>query len=461
MDTSVIWKPQPKQIEFMRRTEDEVLYGGAAGGGKSDALVVEALRQVHIPHYRALILRKSFRELSTLIDKTRMYYPLAYPGAKYNGTEHVWTFPSGAKIRFGSMYSKRDMHKYQGLNFDFIGIDELTHFTYEEFEEIRSRNRPQGEGTRVYMRMTCNPGGIGHAWVKQRYVAGKEPLRTYERKVLVNGTEYRITSCFVPATVFDNDALLQNDPYYVARLATMPEAKKKALLFGDWDSFSGQVFGEFRDCPEHYMDRKYTHVIAPFDIPPSWRRYRSFDFGYSKPFSVAWWAADRDGRLYRYRELYGCTGEPDKGVAWDPDRIAEKIREIEDKYEPDRRSILGVADPAIWDDSRGSQGSIVHQMERHGITWEKGKHDRMAGKMQLHRRLAFDENGLPGMYVFDTCKAFIRTVPSLVYSELDVEDVDTKGEDHVYDESRYLLMLNPMEETVKAAPKPYVYHPLE
>lgn len=456
---NVIWKPQAKQFQFMSRPEDEVLYGGAAGGGKSDALVIEALRQVDNTDYRALIVRKSFPELSTLIDKTEKYYKRAFPKAKYNAQNHVWTFPSGAKIFFGSMYTKRDINKYQGQNYDFIGIDELTHFTYEEFEALRSRNRPQGEGTRVYMRMTCNPGGIGHAWVKERYIAGKEPLRTYSQKVNIEGTEYELTSCFVPATVFDNNELLKNDPYYVARLGTLPEAKKKALLYGDWESFSGQVFGEFKDSPEHYLDRKFTHVIEPFKIPDTWRRYRSFDFGYSRPYSVAWWAADNDGRLYRYRELYGCTGEPNAGVREDPARIAERIREIEDKYERGH-SFYGVADPAIWDDSRGSQGSIVRQMERFGIVWEKGNHDRIAGKMQLHRRLQFDGQGFPGIYVFNTCKAFIRTVPSLVYSELDVEDVDTNCEDHVYDETRYALMLNPMELPPEAVRRPYEYNPL-
>ena len=456
----VLWKPQDKQIAFMERTEDEVLYGGAAGGGKSEALVIEALRQVDIPHYRGLIVRKSFPELSALIDKTYSYYPVAVPGAKYNSQNHVWTFPSGAKIYFGSMYTAKDKNKYQGRNFDFIGIDELTHFTYDEFEALRARNRPQGPGTKVYMRMTCNPGGIGHGWVKERYIAGKEPYRTYVRKVEVEGSVYELSSCFIPATVFDNQKLVENDPYYVARLATLPEAQKKAMLYGDWDSFSGQVFTEFRDDASHYQDRKFTHVIEPFDIPKHWRRYRSFDWGFTKPFSVGWWAADNDGRLYRYRELYGCTDTPNTGVEWNIDVVARKIREIEDKYEYDRNSIVGVADPAIWDKSRGTEGSIVNQMERAGVYWEKGKHNRIAGKMQLHRRFAFDKNGRPMIYVFNNCRAFIRTVPALIYSQYDVEDVDTNCEDHVYDEVRYMCMVNPLDVPVAKGVQAYEYNPL-
>ena len=457
----VLWKPQDKQIAFMERTEDEVLYGGAAGGGKSEALVIEALRQVDIPHYRALIVRKSFPELSALIDKTYSYYPVAVPGAKYNSQNHVWTFPSGAKIYFGSMYTAKDKHKYQGRNFDFIGIDELTHFTYDEFEALRARNRPQGPGTKVYMRMTCNPGGVGHGWVKERYIAGKEPYRTYVRKVEVEGSVYELSSCFIPATVFDNQRLMENDPYYVARLATLPEAQKKAMLYGDWDSFSGQVFTEFRDDASHYQDRKFTHVIEPFEVPKFWRRYRSFDWGYSRPFSVGWWACDNDGRLYRYRELFGETDTPNEGVKWSPDVVARKIREIEDKYEYDRNSIIGYADPSIWDKSRGTDGSIINQMERAGVYWEKGNNNRIAGKMQLHRRFAFDKNGVPMLYVFNTCRAFIRTIPALIYDEHDVEDIDTRTNDHVYDETRYMLMHNPIAIPTKVARPGYRFNPLD
>lgn len=457
MAKNVIWTPQPKQAIFMSRFEDEALYGGAAGGGKSDSLIMEATRQVDIPYYRGLIVRRTFPQLEDLIGKSLRLYPRAFPGAKYNDSKHVWHFPSGAVIIFGSMPHEKDKYNFQGKPYDFIGMDELTQFTFEMYDYlVHSRNRPNGPGTRVYARFTANPGGVGHGWVKERFITAAPPGTTIWRRVKVDtptGTVEKWSSrVFIQSTVFDNKILLQNDPDYITRLASMPEANRNALLYGDWDSFSGQVFVEWRNDPSHYQDRRFTHVIAPFRVPDTWAIWRAFDWGYSRPFSVGWYAVDHDKRLYRIRELYGCTGTPNTGVKWEPAKVAAEIRRIEGE-DPNLKgkTIHGIADPAIFNDS-GTE-SVESIMSRCGVYWSPGDHDRIAGKMQIHHRLAFDDNGIPLLYVFNTCKHFIRTVPNLVYDETDVEDVDTDGEDHIYDELRYVCMEYPI------APRPQIIKP--
>lgn len=448
----------------MVRPEDEGLYGGAAGGGKSDALVIEATRQVHIPHYKGLILRKTFPQLTELIEKSLRYYSVAFPDARYNASEHTWHFKSGAKIVFGSMQHSKDKLNYQGKAYDFIAFDELTHFTYDEYIYLSSRNRANGSGTRVYMRSTANPGGIGHGWVKERFITAAEPMTTIWEAVDIENqgvkeTRYR-SRIFVPSSVFDNKKLLENDPNYLTRLASLPEAEKKALLYGDWDSYSGQYFAEWRDNPEHYDDRQWTHVINPFKIPNHWKIYRSFDWGYNKPFSCGWWAVDTDGVAYRILELYGCTKTPNQGLKWNAKQVFEEIARIEREHEWLKdKNITGVADPAIFSADGGE--SIAETAQRCKVYFQPGDHQRIPGWMQLHYRLSFDDNGFPMMYIFKNCKAFIRTVPTLIYDDHKVEDLDTEGEDHIADETRYFCMMRPITPRVKEIKEIPMHDPLD
>lgn len=462
--SEVVWRPQPKQQVFMSRPEYEALYGGAAGGGKSEALVIEATRQVDIPHYKGLIIRKTFPQLSELIDKSLKYYPKAFPNAKYNASNHTWTFPSGAKIIFGSMHTTQAKIQYQGQAYDFIAFDELTHFTYDEYIYLTSRNRPNGSGTRCYIRATANPGGIGHGWVKDRFITAAPPMTTIWEDVVIHHPDGRSETrrqsrIFVPSTVFDNEILLQNDPDYLARLAAMPEAERNALLYGDWDSYSGQYFPEFRNDPAHYDDRRWTHVINPLpDIPDGWTIYRSFDWGYHRPFSAGWWAVDYDGVAYRILEWYGCKQTPNTGIRMIPHEVFKEIHRIECEHRWLKgKKIIGVADPSIWNAQTGE--SIADAAAKHGVYFMKGDNERLAGWMQMHYRLAFDENGYPMMYVFNNCKAFIRTIPALVHDEHRVEDLDTDGEDHVADDTRYFCQCRPITPRAHTPPDKYNVSP--
>jgi len=448
---SDIWRPQPKQIIALRCWQDEALYGGSAGGGKTDYLLMDALRQIEIPNYKGVIVRKTFPQLKEVIERSRVLYKQICPTATYNGTDHQWHFPSGSSISFKQVRSSSYVTDWQGQSYDFLGVDELTHLTLQEYLYLLSRNRPSGGGTKTYVRCTANPGGVGHGWVKARWHIGtKPPNTTIWTKSKVRDPDGNIheiirSKIFIPATVFDNKALLDNNPGYLATLDQLPQAERDALLYGSWDSFSGQVFGEFKDDTSHYADRQWTHVIDPFPIPAHWTIIRAYDFGYTKPSACLWIAANEEGRKYVIREFYTWTGTPDVGNKMHHIAQAEKIREIENT-DPNLkgRNILGVADPAIFDESRGM--SIAEDMAKapNYVVWRPGDHNRLPGKMQVHYHLAFDEDGDPMIQFFKGCKNIIRTLPELTYDETNVEDVDSQLEDHAYDALRYGLMENPI-----------------
>ncbi len=462
----VDYQPTAKQNLLHGSDADESLYGGAAGGGKSKALVMDAFfRACRTPGLMVYLFRRTYRELEdTLIREARRSIPLPAVG-KYVGGEHEIRLHNGSFMLFRHCENDGDKEKYQGAEIHALYIDELTHFPKDVYEYLKTRLRaPKAIGVKPVVRCTANPGGVGHAWVKDYFVdphpgGGRHIRRVYSKTL----DEYqdRVVE-FIPAKVTDNPHISAD---YVFELEQKPDALRRALLEGNWDAFEGQVFTEWRNDPEHYRDRRFTHVIDPFPIPADWRRYRSFDFGYSRPFSVGWWAADPQGRLYRFSEWYGCQRDrgigSNVGARMQPGKIAEEIAAFEKQYMPGL-PVIGIADPSIFDESRGE--SVAQLMARHGVYFDPADNTRIAGKMQFHYRLQFDENGYPGMYVFKTCRDFIRTIPALTYNTRvasKVEDVDTECEDHAYDDARYMFMLNPMPERRPFVVPQKQYDPLE
>lgn len=224
------------------------------------------------------------------------------------------------------------------------------------------------------------------------------------------------------------------------------------------DVYEGQFFEEFADRPEHYMDREWTHVIEPFEIPSHWKIYRGFDWGYNHPFSCGWYAMDDDGVMYRILELYGCTKTPNEGLKWIPNKVFGEIHRIETEHRWLKdKNITGIADPAIWDAQYGE--SVAEIAAKNQVYFSKGDHKRIPGWLQCHYRMAFDENGKSMFYVFKNCKQFIRTIPLLVYDEHNVEDIDTEGEDHIADEFRYVCMSRPISPRMAAEDDRYTETP--
>jgi hypothetical protein len=219
------------------------------------------------------------------------------------------------------------------------------------------------------------------------------------------------------------------------------------------------VFEDFFDRPEHYFDRQWTHVIEPFEIPDSWKIYRSFDWGYNKPFSCCWFAVNNDGVVYHILELYGCTKTPNEGVKWTPPQVFAEIHRIETEHRwLAGKKIIGIADPAIWDAETGE--SIAETAAKHQVFFSPGDNKRLPGLMQCHYYLSFDDNGYPMFYVFKNCKNFIRTIPLLQYSEHKVEDVETSQEDHIYDAWRYFCQSRPIKPRVSAEPDKFNETPM-
>ena len=424
--------PSPTQEKFLLDRHKYVAFGGARGGGKSWAVRTKAiLLALRFEGIKIMIVRKTYSEL--LSNHISPLIELCSGIAEYSSVRKELSFVNSSRISFRSCKCDGELTKFQGIEFDVLFIDEATQFSEDAFNKMRACVRGVNSfPKRVYL--TCNPGGVGHTWVKRLFVD-----RAYDKGE--QGQDYS----FIPSRVTDNKPLLSGSPDYIKTLEALPPKLKKAWLYGDWNIFEGQFFDDFVIGDESAQkSRLWTHVIEPFEIPEDYIIYRSFDFGYSKPFDCSWWALDYEGRAYLILQLYGCTSNPNEGVRWDPDRIFSQIHEIETTHRwLKRKKIIGVADPSIWDASRGD--AIIESADRNLVHFDRGDNARIAGWMQCHQRLSFDSEGRPRVQFFNTCKDAIRTLPLLQFSPTRPEDLDTDGEDHFADSFRYFCMARPIK----------------
>jgi hypothetical protein len=415
---NVIFSPNDgPQTDFLAASETDVLYGGAAGGGKSYAMLVDPLRFAHRAAHRALILRRSMPELRELIDKSRELYPKAFPGCKYKEVEKLWNFPSGAKVEFGFLERDADVYRYQGQAYSWIGFDEITHLPTEfSWNYLASRLRTTDSEITPYMRCTANPGGIGAHWVKKRYVTPYAPNESFRG-------DDGLTRKFIPARLSDNP-YLSYDGRYEQMLNALPPTQRKQLLEGDWDVAEGAAFTEF--------DRN-LHIIEPFELPMYWERIKGIDYGYASESACVWGAIDdSDGTLIIYRELYR------KGML--ATELATTLMQME-AYDP--FSVPGVLDTACWARTGMTGPTVGETLVKAGHKLRRADKNRVAGKVQIHEYLKLRPSGRPRIQIFNTCPNLIRELQSIPLDKNNPEDVDTHASDHAYDALRYLIMSRP------------------
>lgn len=449
--------PQPKQVLFLKDRHPIVIFGGARGGGKSHVVRMKAVL-LCLKHagIKVCIVRTTYPELQkNHIEPLReMLVPSGV--ATYNDGRKEMRFRNGSMIYFQYCASDKDITKFSGLQFDVLFVDEATHVREDHLKKMSAcvrgvNNFPK----RIYW--TCNPDGISLSYVR-RLIKGE-----------FNEDENPDDFSFIQSLLTDNKILMDADPSYRKKLEALPPKLRQAWLEGDWDVFEGMYFEEFRDKPDVHecikagitpeqalRERRWTHVIEPFTPPAHWNIYRSYDWGYGRPFSVGYWALSEENVAYRILEVYGCTKTPNEGVRWSNKQQFDYLRELEDTHPWLKgKRIQGVADPSIWDGSKGI--SAQEEADKHGIWFEKGINDRIAGWMQVRERLKFDENGYAMMYFFNTCKAIIRTMPLMMYDEHRVEDLNTELEDHACDEVRYFCMMRPIApRTIEASYSPMI-----
>lgn len=477
----IAWRPQPRQMKFLRacgmahpfdgggprKPVAEVIgYGGAAGGGKSDGLIgIGVIANLTYPNIQIGYFRRTFKQLEGAggaIMRSKQIIPKSI--ATYNGSDHQWNFTTGGILKFCHLQRLDDVYDYQSNQFDILLFDEGTQFLPSQIRYMISRNRATINGFTPFTAIGTNPGNVGHAAFREAFVdiGDAETPHVYEFEE--DGRKKSETHIFIPAKLEDNQILETRDPGYRKKLENMPELLRKQLLEGDWDVAEGMAFTEWR---------KHIHVCTPFEIPDEWPRFTALDWGYSKPYSVGWYAVDFDGRLYKYREMYGlASGKINEGSKETPAVVAARMIKAETYYDSNGKKRkekirYRAADDAIYGGREDDSKDIAEQFSDAGVHWQKvgkGPKSRVTGKLQMHHRFKWDEkidehgnkvwDGIrPMLVMFNNCIHTIRTVPNMILDETNSEDVDTDLEDHAYDETRYACMSRPMTPREKGPEK--------
>lgn len=450
----------PKQGEALQTTANEVLYGGAAGGGKSHLMRVAAILWcAAIPGLQVYL----FRRIRDDLVKNHMEGPKGFRSMLAGWVlcgfveivEDEIRFWNGAKIYLCHCKDEKDIYKYQGAEIHVLLVDELTHFTENMYRFLRNRVRMVGivipaQYAGQFPRILCgaNPGNIGHLWVKTTFVISATPGEIWQTPDAEGG----MLRQFISARLEDNPSMALDDPGYERRLEGLGSATLVAAMrWGDWDVIEGAFF----DC----WDRK-RHVIKPFEIPRDWLRFRSGDWGSAKPFSFGWWAVATDdtklslgiwlprGCMVRYREWYGCQpGKPNTGLKLHAEVVGKGLW---DRERGDPKLSYGVLDPAAFKEDGGpSHNERITKGSGDKIYFREADNARVPGRGAMggwdamRGRFVGDEDGRSMIVTFDTCHDSIRTIPALQHDQDKPEDLDSDGEDHAADEWRYACMSRP------------------
>lgn len=473
VDFTTVWEPTPKQWLFLRCPVYEVMYGGAKGGGKTDALLLGHVIQHNMVHERyeatgqqnrgrAIIVRKSFNRLKDIINRAHSIIPIIAPGmlGSWRDQDHLYRCVCGYRLEFGHMEGPQDHQNYQGQEFTWLGVDQAEELPWGQYSYMKLQVRSSDPllAKTLAVRCSANPLGRYSDWVKRRFIdPAPEGFKVIDEIVkLDNGAEIRRERTFIPATLADNKWL---PPEYAAELMAAPEHLRRAYLYGDWNVTAGSFFGDVFDPGIHVIDDMGPNEIR---IPSNWPVVRGGDWGARAPACSLWGAIDNDGMLIILDELYAPGENP---TIW-----AKKMAKVEEQWGwmtttfPTSSKLQGFLDPSGFSESTTGGPSVADICFENGIGWYPADNDRKTGWVEVRRRL-MERGGLsgkiPGLRITRRCRNLIRTLPNLLSyagaksgseqkeneSHGEMDDIDTKQEDHAADALRYLCMSRPMPRT--------------